>query len=70
MLRRISAAFPPLLRRFLAGNPLVIPQIFRAFSSSFAHGDARDFFRRLYAAIPKEMAGPAEWKKGEREAKS
>ena len=48
---RISGRFPPLMHRFLAAIPQVNPQIFRAFSASFAHGIVREFFRSLFAAI-------------------
>jgi len=40
-LNRISAAYSPLLHRFLAGYPHSNPQIFRAFSASFAHKTVR-----------------------------
>ena len=56
-LNRFSAAFAPLLHRFLAANPQANPQIFRAFSASFAHRIVRDFFRSLCAAISEEMTG-------------
>lgn len=65
---RFSAAFPPLIRRLLAGYPHVIPQIFRAFSASFAHRIGLVFFRRLCAAISEEIADCAEKKKGEKKA--
>jgi hypothetical protein len=48
---RISDCFPPLMHRFLAAIPQANPQIFRAFSASFAHGIVREFFRSLFAAI-------------------
>jgi hypothetical protein len=48
---RISGCFPPLMHRFLAAIPQANPQIFRAFSASFAHGIVREFFRSLFAAI-------------------
>ena len=51
-----SAAFAPLLHRFLAANPQANPQIFRAFSASFAHISGRDFFRSLCAAISQGLA--------------
>jgi len=47
----ISGRFPPHIHRFLAAIPQTIPQIFRGFSASFAHGIVREFFRRLFAAI-------------------
>jgi len=52
-----SAAFAPLLHRFLATNPQANPQIFRAFSASFAHAVGRTDFRRLCAANSQELAG-------------
>ena len=55
-LNRFSAAFQPLLRRFLAANPQANPQIFRAFSASFAHAAVRLFFRSLCAANSQELA--------------
>jgi len=53
---RFSAAFAPLLRCFIAANPQVNPQIFRAFSASFAHAIVRLDFRRLCAANSQELA--------------
>ena len=55
-LDHISGAFPPLIHRFLAAIPQANPQIFRAFSASFAHRIVRDFFRRLFAANSQELA--------------
>ena len=55
-LNRFSAAYSLVLRRLLAANPQPNPQIFRAFSASFAHVVVRDFFRRLCAAISQELA--------------
>ena len=52
-----SAAFALLLRRFLAANPQVNPQIFRAFSASFAHAAVRHDFRSVCAANSQELAG-------------
>jgi hypothetical protein len=53
---RFSAAFSPLLHRFIAGFPQPNPQIFRPFSASFAHGIGRIFFRSLCAAISQALA--------------
>jgi len=66
MLNRFSAAYSLVLRRLLAANPQPNPQIFRAFSASFAHVVVRDFFRRLCAAISQELATWAakKWRKG------
>ena len=55
-LNRFSAAYSPLLHCLLAANPQPNPQIFRAFSASFAHDGVRDFFRSLCAAISQELA--------------
>ena len=55
-LNRFSAAFAPLFRRFLAANPQGNPQIFRAFSASFAHAAVRSFFRSVCAANSQELA--------------
>jgi len=62
------AAFSPLLHRFIAANPQPNPQIFRAFSASFAHAAVRKFFRSLCAAISQPLAGSAGKKNGEKEA--
>jgi hypothetical protein len=70
LLNRISIAFPPLLHRFIAGYPHMNPQIFRAFSASFAHWLVREFFLSLCAGIAQELADGAGEKKGERKAKS
>ena len=51
----ISGCFPPHIHRFLAAIPQVNPQIFRAFSASFAHGIVRRLFRRLCAAISQDL---------------
>jgi len=55
----ISTAFPPLPNCFLAANPQANPQIFRAFSASFAHRDVRRLFRSLFAAISQDLTNPA-----------
>jgi hypothetical protein len=68
-LRSISPAFRPLSHRLLAANPQANPQIFRAFSASFAHGVVRLFFRSVCAAISQELANSAGEKKGEKQAK-
>ena len=51
----ISGSFPPHIHRFLAAIPQANPQIFRAFSASFAHGIVRRLFRRLCAAISQDL---------------
>jgi hypothetical protein len=56
-LNRFSAAFAPLLHRFIAANPQANPQIFRVFSASFAHAIVRPDFRRVCAANSQELAG-------------
>jgi hypothetical protein len=56
-LNRFSAAFAPLLHRFIAANPQGNPQIFRAFSAPFAHGLVRPDFRSVCAANSQELAG-------------
>ena len=66
---RISSRFPPHIHRFLAAIPQGNPQIFRAFSASFAHGIVREFFRSLCAAISKDLTNSAGKKNGEKEAK-
>ena len=65
----ISGCFPPLMHRFLAANPQANPQIFRAFSASFAHRIVRALFRSLCAAISQLLADCAGKKNGENEAK-
>jgi hypothetical protein len=57
VLNLFSAAFAPLLHRFIAANPQANPQIFRAFSAPFAHAIVRRDFRRLCAANSQELAG-------------
>ena len=57
VLHLFSAAFALLLHRFIAANPQANPQIFRAFSASFAHAIVRLDFRRLCAANSQELAG-------------
>jgi len=69
-LRSISRGFRPLSHRLLAANPQSNPQIFRAFSASFAHAAVRLFFRSVYAAISQVLANSADEKKGEKQAKS
>ncbi|PYQ48956.1 MAG: hypothetical protein DMF59_14685 [Acidobacteria bacterium] len=54
-LDRISVAFPPLSHRILAGYPPTNPQIFRAFSASFAHVVVRLLFRNLCAVISQDL---------------
>jgi len=68
LLNRFSAAFSPLLHRFIAGYPHANPQIFRAFSASFAHWIVREFFRSVCAGIAQELADRAGKKNGEKEA--
>ena len=63
-----SGAFALLIRRFLATNPQANPQIFRAFSASFAHAVVRLFFRSLCAAISQELANSSGKKNGETKA--
>jgi hypothetical protein len=67
-LNRFSVAFSPLLHRLTAGYPHANPQIFRAFSASFAHGIVLDFFRSVCAAMAQEIADGAGEKKGEKKA--
>jgi hypothetical protein len=52
---RISGRFPPHIHRFLAAIPQANPQIFRAFSASFAHAVVRRLFRSLCAAISQDL---------------
>jgi len=67
-LRFVSPGFRPLSRCFLAAIPQVNPQIFRAFSASFAHGLVRVFLRSVSAAISQELANSAAKKNGEKKA--
>ena len=52
---RISSCFPPHIHRFLAAIPQANPQIFRAFSASFAHRIGLAFFRSLCAANSQDL---------------
>jgi hypothetical protein len=51
----ISGCFPLHIHRFLAAFPQPNPQIFRAFSASFAHAVVRRLFRNLCAAISQDL---------------
>jgi len=52
---RISCCFPPHIHRFLAAIPQANPQIFRAFSASFAHRTVLAIFRSLCAANSQDL---------------
>jgi len=67
-LNRFSAAYSPLLHCFIAGYPHVNPQVFRAFSASFAHPTMVEFFRSVCAGIAQELADWTAKKNGEKEA--
>jgi len=69
ILGRNSGGFRPHIHRFTAAIPQANPQIFRAFSASFAHGIGRQLFRSLCAAISQDLTNSAGEKRGEEEAK-
>jgi hypothetical protein len=64
-----SEGFRPHIHWFLAAIPQGNPQIFRAFSASFAHGIGRQLFRSLCAAISQDLTNSAGEKMSEKEAK-
>jgi hypothetical protein len=75
----LQARYPPQIRRLPAGYPQRFAQGFPHISAAFplflltistriSSGLARSFFRNVFAAIPKELAGSAGKKNGEKRA--